>query len=733
MDELDRHLNPKEMKKQKGDDSDLARRNRDRFNEAYDNGHSDYVKDARRFDKMYLGDQWDEEDKQKLTNEGRPALTLNMILSTINTMIGEQLERKVQVLFQAERQRDENTALVINALARSVYSANEFDDLEKLVFSDGLIQDRGYFDIRMAFDRNVDGEIVISDEDPVDVIPDPEAKSYDPNDWNECFLTRWQTPDQIRDRFGDEIADRVLAIGVEDEGSKDHVQWDRVHFGEDDEVNQTRTEDEDRSIRRVRVVERQYYKWEQSQCTLNDATGEVRLAPRALEGQDLELYALERGLRIIDKKMRVLKCCTTVSDILLEHKTLPYRSFTIVPFFPYYRRGQPFGVVRNLIDPQMLLNKTSSQELHIVNTTANSGWIVEENSLTNMKEDDLETEGAKTGLLLKYRRSAQKPEKIQPNQIPTGIDRISQKASVAIREISAVNREMLGMARPDQSGKAMDAQVQRGQVQVSVVLDNLKKTRRIVARKVLELMQDYYTETRRFWNDTENEPMAEASSEMFINGIDAVTGEMINDITQGNYKVNVSYAPDSDSERENQAGEIERLRSMGVMIPDHVVVEYSNLHQRRALSEFLQRINGFAEPTPEEQEMMEIQRMAEIETIRKSLDKMDADIEAVRAKAARDMSEVSKAEGYNDVQMELAKLETDRELRQQELSLRLALATRSQANQKVANNQRTSTTIATTMMNNQSAERIARMKTTQQAKQDKQNANKPNPNIGDKK
>ena len=63
-------------------------------------------------------------------------------------------------------------------------------------------------------------------------------------------------------------------------------------------------------------------------------------------------------------------------------------------------------MVRNLISPQEQLNKISSQELHIVNTTANSGWIVESGSLTGMTADDLEEHGAETGLVLEYNRGS---------------------------------------------------------------------------------------------------------------------------------------------------------------------------------------------------------------------------------------------------------------------------------------------------------------------------------------
>ena len=100
-------------------------------------------------------------------------------------------------------------------------------------------------------------------------------------------------------------------------------------------------------------------------------------------------------------------------------------------------------MVRNLLSPQEQLNKISSQELHIVNTTANSGWMVESGSLVGMTTDDLEEHGAETGLVVEYARGTNPPMKISPNTIPTGLDRIAQKAAANIQSISGINESML--------------------------------------------------------------------------------------------------------------------------------------------------------------------------------------------------------------------------------------------------------------------------------------------------
>ena len=46
---------------------------------------------------------------------------------------------------------------------------NKLDWTEAQVFSDGLIMDRGYFDVRMDFDDHIEGEIRIKAKDPLDI------------------------------------------------------------------------------------------------------------------------------------------------------------------------------------------------------------------------------------------------------------------------------------------------------------------------------------------------------------------------------------------------------------------------------------------------------------------------------------------------------------------------------------------------------------------------------------
>lgn len=672
----------------------VARDNQTRFEEANSAKHTAFIKRAVRNNNFYAGEQWDKDDKARLDREGRPALTLNMILSTVNAIIGEQLERKVEVVYRPRDYGDENTAYALNAITRSILAATHFDDTEEDVFADGIISGRGYYDVRMSFEKNLQGEVVITSEDPIDVIPDSEAKSADPATWNEVFISRWLTLDEIGAEYGwEKVEGLERLIDVSSYNTDDNFEFYGNTFGGTDRGSHN-DEKDSRELRRVRVIERQHYRVDEQYHFVDMATGNMRPVGFGVDKEEREAFANEYGLELIKRKGRRVRMTTTADDIVLRDDWSLYRSFTIVPFFPYFRRGNPFGPVDNLIDPQNLLNKTSSQELHIVNTTANSGWVLQEDSLVDMDAEELEERGAETGLVLQYKRGYEKPDKIQPNQIPTGIDRISQKAAATIREISSVNSSMLGTARADQSGRAQEAAIGRGQIQVSVIVSNLKRARKMVGRKILELVQDFYSETRYF-KTTGNSIMQgeERTDEIGIN-VPADDGSILNDVTIGDYSVEASFRPSGGTMADQEFEEALRLREMGVAIPDHVIVQHSNLTKRAELAEFLKNSQGFGEPTEEQAALEEMQVEHQINMLRKELEKVDADIEVALATAKEKMAKADSLAGFNQAQMELQRLEQERQIKEQELSLRIALAARSHQNQNGLNDKRISSQIA---------------------------------------
>ena len=554
----------------KGEELTLAKNQWNAYSRARDNGHEDYIQMAKKCDMYYRGDQWDEFDMQELDDQGRPALTINTILPTINAVLGEQSTKKADIQFKPRGGGNQDVADVLTKVYQQIADNNKLDWIENQVFSDGLIQDRGYFDVRIDFSDHVMGEVRIEAKDPLDILIDPDAKHYDPRTWNEIFETKWMSIDEIEEIYGQEQADklRMLAETGTTLGA-DSMEFEEERYGDTEEYNygqQYPTDPENaRMLRSIRVIERQYYRLKDCMFYLDPVTGDMREVPYNWSKKKRENFADTFGLDILNKTVRKVRWTVTADTVVLFDDWSPYRNFTIVPYFPYFRRGKPFGMVRNLLSPQEQLNKITSQELHIVNTTANSGWIVENGSLAGMTADDLEEHGAETGLVLEFNRGSTPPAKIPPNQIPTGLDRLGQKAAANIKQISGITDAMLGQDSAEVSGVAIQAKQNRGSMLLQVPLTNLSKTRQYLAESILHLVQGFYTEERVIQITDEEDPY-KPRVPLRVNQM-TPEGLVINDLQLGEYDVVVSSAPARDNFDEVQFAEAISLRQVGVPIP----------------------------------------------------------------------------------------------------------------------------------------------------------------------
>ena len=657
------------------EEMNIARRQWEAYTRARDHGHTDYIEIAKQCDAFYRGEQWDEADIATLDDQGRPALTINTILPTINTVIGEQSTRRADVQFKPRGSGMQETADLLTKMFMQISDNNKLDWIESQVFSDGLIQDRGWFDVRIDFSDHIQGEVRITQKDPLDIIIDPDAKEYDPTSWNEIFETKWMSIDDIEETYGQDKADRLRVIAeVGSTLGSDSIEYEEERYGDtysgEYASDYPNNPEEARAVRSIRVVERQHYKLKECMFYVDPVTGDQREVPYNWKERKRKKFADDFGLYIVTKTVKKVKWTVTADTVVLFDDWSPYDSFTLVPYFPYWRRGKPFGMVRNLLSPQEQLNKISSQELHIVNTTANSGWVVESGSLSGMTADDLEEHGAETGLVLEFNRGSTPPSKIPPNQIPTGLDRISQKAAANIKTISGISDAMLGMDSPEVSGIAIQAKQNRGVLMIQVPLDNLRKTRHYLAEKVLNLVQRYYTEERVVQITDENDPRKPKTA-IRVNQM-TPEGTIINDLTLGEYEVVIGTAPSRDNFEETQFAQAIELRKVGVPIPDDLIIEYSHLAKKAEIAERIRMMQGLAPPTEAELQLQQFQAEAAITQTQLEIAKLEAEVQNLQAATQLSMA---KAQGEaTEPQMKVAELQSKLQMKREELDLRERLS-----------------------------------------------------------
>lgn len=576
-----------------------AQENWARYQYGKDRGHLEYMQQAQRCEEMYLGAgrQWTEEDKAILKEQGRPFYEFNEIMPSVNSALGYQISNRMDISFKPRGENgDLATATILSKVVMQVCDMCNLHWHETQVYGDGLIEQRGYYDVRVSFENNMKGEIQITTLDPRDAIPDPDSKSYDPDDWADMIVTRWWTLDEIEQYYG--IAARDAAEKSndvsEDFGDREGDDVPRNSFGNPLRTGLFDAYGKDKDQARYRIIDRQKFVYKMTDCLVWPETGDIKIVEDMTEEQVAQATAAG-AIKARRMKKRVKWLVTTYSATLFDQFS-PYPSFTVVPYFAYFRRGQTGGLVDNAIGPQEALNKAVSQFVHIINTSANSGWKVEQNSLTNMKVADLETVGAKTGLVLEYKQGTKAPEKITPNTVPTGVDRLIDRATTALKDVT-VPDSMRGLQGNAVSGTAKQADQFASQQQLAVPMDNLSYSRHLLASRIVKLIQRYY-DSYRIFRITETDPMTGQKVEKLleINKM-APDGSYINDVTIGQYDVVITEQPMQVTFENSQFNQAMELKGKGVNIPDAFMVRYSSLADKAELTEAMGTSAAPVDPT----------------------------------------------------------------------------------------------------------------------------------------
>lgn len=656
-----------------------------------DNGHYAYMQKAGKCEDFFAGLQWDPTDLALLKAYRRPALTINKILSTVSNVLGEQIYNRSEITF---RPRNEGaTSAVADALTKvfmQISDNNQLPWVRSDVFADGVITSRGFYDVRLDFSDALRGEVRISQLNPRNVLIDSDADTYDPEGWSDVVTTKWMTGDMIELLYGKDKADQLRSrASASDTYGFDAFDDNTDKFGSNYSIGFSGLTDQlaTQTLRNIRVIERQWRKLDKVEHFVDIATGDMREVPKEmLDDRKLLAFHLTKnpGLTVTKKLIRRVRWTVVAGDVVLHDDWSPYKCFTVVPFFPMFRRGRTLGLVENLLGPQELLNKVSSQELHVVNTTANSGWKVKTGALKNMSLAELEQRGAQTGIVLEL-DEMDSAEKITPNATPSGLDRISYKAEEHIKTISGVTDYQTGQAREDVSAKALQTNVAQGSANMAKVLDNLNRSDTLLARTVLGMVQSHYTEPRLIRITTDK--LSHAQEEIRINE-PTPEGEIVNNLMLGEYEVVVTSSPERDTFEDSQFDQAVRLRiDAGVAIPDKHIIMASRLRDK---AQIVKDMEG-DQDSPEAQENRVLDRrakVAQVQTLEADAASKAADAQLKTAKTGREQAmtqtELNGGDGeaqmlaeIREMEMKMAmereKMEADIQLQREKLAAELEL------------------------------------------------------------
>lgn len=161
------------------------------------------------------------------------------------------------------------------------------------------------------------------------------------------------------------------------------------------------------------------------------------------------------------------------------------------------------------------------------------------------------------------------------------------RAEDNIKEISTVGDSQMGFDREDVAAKAIIAKQSRGSINLNRVMANLDKTRRLAGIKVLELIQDFYTETRVMRITGENPFAPVDQGESITVNQPQQDGSILNDLSIGEYDLVVTSTPMRDTLMDTEFEQAVRMKELGINIPDQVMIRNSNLSNKDEIQQMM--------------------------------------------------------------------------------------------------------------------------------------------------
>ena len=552
--------------------------------------------------------QWDQADLDKLDAEGRPHLTIPLIAPVVNTLVGHQIDNEQQFKLYPRRNGSRAVAALGTELLK--HTLDDCDGLDHFteVFLDGLIGAVGVIEIEKQRLRDkINGELVVRKKSPFSILFDQNATEYDFNEsGRRIFEEEWMTAEEIKLGFNKDIKSIQQATGS--------PKFNEEKMSLDDDYAESRRVPPERRDQYL-VLKSYWREWVKNVYLVDLSTWSTRLlaGPKMIEfakgaveahkGQVAEL-GMEPRLRIIERAGWMLYKTHFVGEMELLHVKDPWNGimdFPLMPFYPYWADGYPMGVVDNLKDQQRELNKRVSQELHILNTTANAGWEVDEaNDPEALK--DLKEHGAQTGFVLDRSKFGGNVKKIEPNTLPVGHHLMAEMHEKYIDKSSGVDPNLRGAKMGDESGKAITARFAAGMTVSAIVHKNFRRTQKTVARFLWDVIRqrDENGESN-VYSDKEIESIVqEANLQEFIR-VDEM-GQQVIDLSPfqqediGNYGIKVSTSPATPTIRAENLELLLRIAEVYAklygqpIIPPDFIIELTDIPRKEELMERLKQM-----------------------------------------------------------------------------------------------------------------------------------------------
>jgi hypothetical protein len=579
---------------------------------------SDFRDKAGESEKYYEGTgHWDEGVVAEKDEKELAAITINEIQNKMNILSGYLRQNRTDIKFYPTEDGDERVADVLTHVVKNITEQTDYAYEEVDAFEDQVIVGRGFLYPHIDRERNVNGQIMISQ------LP-----------WDKCWLGphskknlsdleylliperfSFRKVEQMYPEKSKEIQQDIIALQeLSAMPSKMQEDIDDPYFGK----GAQQIKDQLKSF--VDLAKKEYtvittYQKIYTRVYVLVYNGDVLNGGDAAIGWDDKDIAKIRTIQdveVISTVRHDIRMTKSAGFVVLEDEldTDYEGDFPVIPLYATKRKDVVFGKVEAAKGAQNMLNKGVSHFIDQVNRTGASGYIYTDESFDDPRDESAFRENASTpGFFLRVSSFDKAPQAKEPPSVAREVPALIQLGSDKVRESMGIIPELEGFQGRAESGIAIMEKKRQGLVGNEFLFDNLSLAKKMLGRILVKLIRNNYTtdilvnRSRKMKLQVAGQQL-DPNDEAMMEGIRQALEE--SDLLQ--YDVTVGESEFSPTLRHATFVILSELARNGFPIPPEAVIEISPLPDKEKYLEMIRQQREAEAQAEERKNQVELQK-----------------------------------------------------------------------------------------------------------------------------
>lgn len=445
-------------------------------------------------EEYYFGKQWSDSDVSTLNEQGRAALTINLIQPKMDELSGHEREQRTDFRFLPVEDGDQRVCDILNVVVKVITDQCGYPIARSNVFLDQAVVGRGIFNLDISYEDDLRGEVKIEHFPWQDVRFGPHLKQ-DLSDCEFVHKHRMVSKQYIQSTHPD-VKDEIEAI-FQDRGALqvDNTQDQGIFGDRGFPLTVNGLQNIDMVRKQVRLIEcwRKIYL---KTTVLAQPDDDFYVATIGWAKKDIDLAKQLPGFQDFPGTVKKMRITRIAGGVLLSDDfpaDLAVDDFHVVPVYAHKRGHRFWGKVSQAIDPQKELNKRHSQAIDIGNKAIAAGWFYDANTFPATEKEKFKRIGTTPGFVVEINEIERPPVKVESGVIPPVIVDLMNISEQRLNQL--LNTTVEPQGANDSGSKILQLERQR-LLGNEYLFDHLDFAEKRIGKLLVAMIQKYFTPDR---------------------------------------------------------------------------------------------------------------------------------------------------------------------------------------------------------------------------------------------